>query len=324
MRRVGARAIAAITFAVTALATPACSPSATPRAASHATPRERSPRVEDAFDGEPELLVVVRPLKLVRDPLYGPLLRRVSQLASSQAAVAAAVGTTALAALERADEVILAAYDARARDAIVAVRGVPAEIDPARVVDTNGAPLWAHTRDLTRGVEELAPTDHAADAALFVLPGRAWIIAVGAAAIARTRSAYVEDTRGARSPLGVVDAEPLIVARLRGDALVRMRPQLADGPLAPITQDLDSATFTLEPGPQGQVGEVVARFIYGDPPFAVRAEPAVRDVVAAFTRTYDTQAPWLHAVTIARDDRVVAVRGRIPRAWVDGFLHLEL
>jgi hypothetical protein len=259
----------------------------------------------------------------------------VSELAASRAAVAAAVGTTALAALERADEVILAAYEARAdtdanrdgdftpRDALVAVRGVPAEIDASRVVDTGGAPLWEHTRDLPRGVEELSPADHAVDAALFVLPGRAWVIAVGAA-VTRTRAAYVEAAHDTASPLAAIDLEPLVVARLRGDALARVRPQLADGPLAPVTRDLESATLSLEPGPQGQVGEVIARFIYGDAPFAVLAEPAMREVLAAFTRAYDTKAPWLHAVTIAREDRVVAVRGRIPRAWVDGFLHLEL
>jgi hypothetical protein len=318
-----ARGIAVVVLGALVLAAPGSIGCATSGAGSRAVAHERGPRIEDAFDGEPELLVVVRPTKLSRDPLYGPLLRRVSQLASSHAAVAAAVGTTALAALERADEVILASYDAKAHDALVAVRGVPAEIDPAHVVDTNGAPLWEHTRDLPRGVEELAASDHAAYAVLFVLPARAWVIAVGPA-VARTRAAFVEDRHGVGSPLGAVDPDPLVVARLRGDALARMRPQLADGPLAPVTRDLDSATLTLEPGPQGQVGEVVARFVYGDAPFAVRAESPIRDVLAAFTRAYDAQAPWLHAVTVARDDRVVAVRGRIPRAWVDGFLHLEL
>jgi hypothetical protein len=312
----------ACVLAGTLLATPACGGGDAGRAARTAA-RESSPRVEDAFSGDPELLLVVRPAKLSRDLLYGPLLRRVSQLASTHAAVAAAVGTTALAALERADEVILGAYDAGAQDAVVAVRGVPAEIDAARVVDTSGAPLWRHERDLSRGIEELSPADPAVDAALFVLPGRAWVIAVGAA-VARTRAAYVEGAHGGASSLGAIDPDPLLVARLRGDALVRLRPQLAEGPLAPVTRDLDDVTLSLEPGPEGQVGEVVARFIYGDAPFAARAESPVRDVVAAFTRAYDARAPWLHAVTIAHEDRVVVVRGRIPRAWVDGFLHLEL
>jgi hypothetical protein len=285
--------------------------------------RERTPRLEDAFAAEPELLIVVRPAKIARDLLYGPLLRRVSQLASDHAAVAAAVGTTALAALERADEVVIGSYDASARDAVVAVRGVPGEVDPAHVVDTRGVALWQHERDLPRGVEELTPSDHGAEASLFVLPGRAWVIAVGTA-IVRTRATYVDGGHGAASGLVAVDPDSLLVATLRGDALVRIRPQLAEGPLAPVTRDLETVTLSVEPGPQGQVGEVAARFIYGDAPFATRAEPPVRDVLAAFTHAYEKKAPWLHAVTIAREDRAVIVRGHIPRAWVDGFLHVEL
>ncbi len=284
---------------------------------------DMSPRIEDAFDGEPEILVVVRPRRLVRDPLYGPLLRRVSELASEQAAVASAVGTTAFAALERADEVLLASYDLRAGDAVVAVRGVPADVEASRVVDTGGAALWAHARDLPGGVEELAATDPSVGASLFVLPRRAWVVAAGPA-VARVRRSFSDGRRRGDAQLGAVDPEALAVARLRPDALVRARPQLASGPLAPVARDLDSATFSLEPGPEGQVGEVSARFVYGDLPFATSAESSFRDVVGAFVRAYESKAPWLHAVTVARDERAVVVRGRIPRAWVDGFLHLDL
>jgi hypothetical protein len=72
------------------------------------------------------------------------------------------------------------------------------------------------------------------------------------------------------------------------------------------------------------VGEVSARFVYGDLPFATGAESSFRDALGAFVRAYEAKAPWLHAVTVARDERAVVVRGRIPRAWVDGFLHLDL
>jgi hypothetical protein len=72
------------------------------------------------------------------------------------------------------------------------------------------------------------------------------------------------------------------------------------------------------------VGEVSARFVYGEVPFAIGAESSFRDVLAAFLRAYEAKAPWLHAVTVVRDERAVTVRGRIPRAWVDGFLHLDL
>jgi hypothetical protein len=284
---------------------------------------DTSPRIEDAFDGEPEVLVVVRPKKLVRDPLYGPLLRRVSELALERAAVASAVGTTAFAALERADEVLLASYDLRAGDAVVGVRGVPADVEASHVVDTGGAALWGHARELPGGIEELAATDGAVAASLFVLPRRSWVIAVGPG-VARVRRSLTEGTRHGDPHLAATDPDALAVVRLRPDVLVRARPQLASGPLAPIARDLDTATLSLEPGPEGQVGEVSARFVYGDAPFATGAESSFREVVGAFVRAYEAKAPWLHAVTVAREERSVVVRGRIPRAWVDGFLRLDL
>jgi hypothetical protein len=283
--------------------------------------RALGPRLEDAFDGDPALLLVIRPTKLTRDPLYGPLIRRASELASARVAVGEAVGTTALAALERTDEIILGAYDRDARDAVIALRGVPADVEASHVLDTTGKPLWVHLHDLSGGVEELAPSDPNTNAALFVLPRRAWIIAVGGAAT-RARTAFVEGTHPA-APLTAIDEGPLVVGRLRGSALLRARPSLANGALAPLARDLDHASLSLEPGPEGAVGEVVARFVYGDTPFAERAEQCANDVLAAFTHKLEATAPWLHAVTVSRAERAVIVRGRIPRAWADGLLHIE-
>ena len=285
-----------------------------------------SPRLEDAFDGEPALLVVVRPTRLARDPLYGPLVRRASELAAARAGVGGAVGTTTLRALEQSEEVLVGIDDPKARDAVVALRGVPADLEPSRVLDTNGAVLWAHYRDWPRGVEELAPVDASAEASLFALPRRAWVIAVGGAR-ERARAAYDgrNDDRSATTGWGVtVDPEPLAVARLRGDAIVRLRPSLAEGALAEVVRALDSLTVSLQPGPEGQVGEVVARLVYAEEPFAVRAQGRVEEVLAAFTRAYEKSAPWLHAVKVAREERAIVVRGRIPRAWADGFMHLDL
>jgi hypothetical protein len=319
LHRVAAAALALL-FSATVTTT-----SCAPRAASGARPLspDRSPRIEDAFEGEPAFVLVVRPTKLTRDPLYGPLVRRASQLASARVAVAEAVGTTTLAALERTEEVILGAYDHDARDAVIALRGVPADIEASGVLDTNGKPLWTHVRDLPRGIEELAAADPSAGAALFVLPRRAWVVAVGPA-VARARAAFAEGAHGSGTSLISIEDRPLGVARLRGAALLRARPSLADGALAPIMRDLDVVSVSLEPGPEGAVGEVAARFEYGDLPFAERAERCVADVLAAFTRKYETEAPWLHAIKVSRSERVVLVRGRIPRAWADGLLHVDL
>ena len=324
-RRVAAAALAPIALLVGVFGSTMPSVSCAPRVASEsrAVSADRPPRIEDVFDGDPALLVVVRPTKLTRDPLYGPLIRRASQLASARVAVAEAVGTTTLAALERTDEVILGVYDRDARDAVIALRGVPADVEASRVLDTNGKPLWAHVHDLPRGIEELAPADPAASAALFVLPRRAWVVAVGGA-VARARMVFVEGAHRAGISLGTIDDGSLVVARLRGGALLRARPSLADGPLAPVARDLDVVSVSLEPGPEGAVGEVVGRFEYGELPFAERAERCVADVLAAFTQKYEAGAPWLHAIKVSRSEHTVVVRGRIPRAWADGLVHVDL
>jgi hypothetical protein len=306
--------------------------------------RSREPRLEDALDAPPDLLVVVRPARLVHDPLYGPLLRRASRLASERAAVASAVGTTTLAALERADEVLVAVYDPEARDAIVAVRGVPADVDPLRLVDTDGTPLWTLARDLAGGATELRTSTRTdeRDAALFVLPRRAWVIAAGPA-VARARVALTAagptpgaPAHGGAAALSAVDPSALAAARFDGEAFRRVRPQLAEGALAPIVTRLDHATATLAPapvpsarpseasGPQGEVGEITLRFVYADESSARASEACLGEVVGAFTRRWGESQPWLHAIRVGREERAVLVRGRIPRAWADGFIHLEL
>jgi hypothetical protein len=283
----------------------------------------REATLEDVFDGEPALLVVLRPSRMTQDPLYGPFLRRAGELASAKAAVAEAVGSTALAVLQRTEEVVLGVYDEGAHDVVIALRGPPADVDPSRIVDTVGKPIWLHARDLPNGVEELAPAEGSDQAALFVLPRRAWVIAVGKAVV-RSRTVFVEGPRKEAARFAAVDDDPLAVFRLEGDALLRARPALAEGALAPMVRDLQYASISLQPGPEGDVGEVTGRFVYGEPAFAEKAEACAIDVLLAFTRMFDKKAPWLHAVKVSRAERAVLVKGRIPRAWADGFLHVDL
>jgi hypothetical protein len=316
MRRLARVAFLALVVPVTA----ACGARSGADAAALA--RDRTPRIEDAFDDEPALLIAVRPQRIAHDPLYGPLLRRVSELASARVAVGQAVGKTALSALERTEEIVIGAYDRDARDAVIGLRGVPADVEASGVLDTNGKPLWVHVRDLPAGVEELAPADTTEGGALFVLPRRAWVITVGEATD-RTRGAFVQGVHPGGASLAL-DSAPLAVARLRGAALLRARPKLADGALAPLVRDLDVVTLSLAPGPEGEVGEVAIRLVYGDAVFAERAEACAVDVLAAFSRKLEASAPWLHAVKVSREERALVVRGRIPRGWADGLLHVDL
>lgn len=288
--------------------------------AAPATSREtRAPALEDALDGEPDLLVVVRPRSIARDRLYGPLFRRASLLASTRSG-AANVGTTALAAFERADEAIVVAYDRGGRDAVIAVRGVPADVDAITMVDTDGKPLWERAREDPGGVTELAARDPKVDAALFVLPLRVWVIAVGDA-VARARDVYARRSpRPSRSVDLRVDPSSLAVVQLRGESIVRHEPRLRVGPLASIGRDLDHVDLALEPGVAGQV---VGRFVYSADGSALEAEQRMKDVLGAFSRKFGEKFHWLDAIRVLRAAREVTVRGKLPQAWVEGLLEAE-
>src|SRR5208283_2275027 len=90
------------------------------------------------FSHAPDLVLTVHPPALARDSVYGPLVRRASELASAYAGPTN-LGTTALAVFERTDEIVVAECD-RGKEAVVALRGVPASIDPLDLVDTSGRP----------------------------------------------------------------------------------------------------------------------------------------------------------------------------------------
>jgi hypothetical protein len=297
---------------------------AAPRDSRRVAAHAGEPRLEDALDGEPDLLVVLRPRRIARDRLYGPLFRRASLLASTKSG-AGNVGTTALAAFERADEAIVAVYDRGGRDAIVAVRGVPAEIDAASVVDTAGKPLWQKVRDEGSGVTEYAPSDPKVDAALFVLPLRVWVIAVGDA-IARAGAAYTRQAPS-RGALVAFDAGPLAIVQLRGDALVRHEVRLRVGPLAPIGRDLERVSLVLEAAAitadaRGS-GEITGRFVYEKDAAAAESEARINDVLGAFSRKFGERYRWLDAIRVVRASREIAVRGKLPPSWVEGLLEAE-
>lgn len=98
------------------------------------------PHWQDAIEA-PELYVVLRPQALRRDPVYGPLLQRVSQVAAARSPAVAA--TRALEAFEYSDEIIISQRPTPSgEELVIVVRGVRADIDPAKLVDSEKTPLW--------------------------------------------------------------------------------------------------------------------------------------------------------------------------------------
>jgi hypothetical protein len=278
----------------------------------------RTVTVDDLLSHAAEVTVTLHPPALARDAVYGPLLQRASAMAAAYAGPRT-VGTTALAAFERTEEVVVASNDATA-EAVVVLRGVPGDLDAGRVVDEHANPIWRPVvGDVSPRVVEYEPTI-AADAALFVLPQRIWIIATGDAK-ARTREALLGPISA--SSLSGEDAT-LAVLSIRGSALVRRDARLRDGALAPLGRALLRASFELTPGAEGVIA---ARFVYADPAAARASEETARDVVAAFRRRLQNPNPpplsWLAAAGVECSAATVTVRAPIPKSWLEALAHAD-
>lgn len=279
-------------------------PSAPPAAPSATT----EPRWESVLDPIPDMLLVVRPRALLRDALYGPLLRRVVELARQRSSVVAAA--SALATLENADEVLVGAHDLRTADFVVVVRGVPADVDPSTLVDEQRRPLWTTStsgplHELTRTPSKSDEDDRSpVEASLFELPGRTWVIASGSEC-ARTRKILSRPSapsvpQAGQSPLDarLADSDPQAIASLRlaGPALVARFPALRPpGLLAPVGRELSTVTVLLlgEPDPR-----LRATFSYNRGTAPMSAEATLRETVAALSRAKPQTFTWLQTATV--------------------------
>lgn len=267
-------------------------------------PAESPPIVEphwqDVFAIAPELMLVVRPNALRANGLYGPLLKRVQELARERSrAVAAAC---AMDAMEDADEVLFGLYSIGADgadedDFIAAVLGVRADIDPATLVDSDGRPLWTAgpagpVRELLRERDEHGLS---VQASLFELPGRVWIVAAGPART-RVREALARP-RGRPDP-APLSGDALALVRVDGPSLSSRVPALhSPSPLAPLARGLRWVSFELATDAHSPVQALLA---YSSPGAAAAAESVARDAVEAVRRRKPDGFAWIGDATIRR------------------------
>ena len=283
--------------------------------ATHAAIAE--PRWQDVIDTIPELLVVVRPKALRDDRVYGPLLKRAIEAARERSRIVAATQT--LETIEDAEEVVIGARpDTRelAGEFLFVERGVRADVDPAKLVGDDGQPLWAPgpggpTRELVRERDEKG---HPVDASLFELPGRTWVVVTGAART-RARDAFAQPAQ--RPPLQL-DPDALVLVRLDGPSLVSHVRGLQDlGTFAAVGRRLRSVTLTLPPGGEGVVKATLG---YADEDAAAFAEVALREIVAAVTRSKSEKMAWLGTAKGERPDKRVVVTAPLPPQLIAGLL----
>lgn len=265
--------------------------------------REALAQWQDAFDGVPELFVVVRPQAVKKDGVYGNLFKAAVRAALARERV---TGTSALELLEASDEVVLAVHrDEEAREDEVAIvfRGVPASADPGRIVDEAGAPMFRQL-DARGKVGEWVPTSHrGVETSLFVLPERTWVLANGSVR-ARARQAFA--TPSGR-PAPKADERALAVARF-GQAFTT-KPRFVKSPVfGPLVRKLSSATVMLDPAGAG-VRLVLA---YEDDESAAYGEMQAKRIAEGLAQSESKRFAWLAQAKVTRGVTQVTVQLPVP------------
>jgi hypothetical protein len=275
----------------------------------------------------PALVIVLRPRMLRRDALYGPLLRRVLQLARERSGPATLART--LDAVEDADEVLVGVQDAaRTSDElgnlVLVLRGVRADLDPANLVDDQGRRLW--TTGPSGRVRELVLAGASGDdtarspASLFELPDRTWVIATGKPRV-RVRDALDSGATAlaTSAPFAEADLSPdaPFAARLNGPSLVSHVGALQPpAQLAPVGRSLIAVTMSLSPGPDAVVR---ATFTYSDEDAVGPAQATVRRVLDALSTLKPDEYGWLRTANVEGAARRVEIRAPLPKELLSAF-----
>jgi hypothetical protein len=249
----------------------------------------------DVFEGTPELYAVIRPKALKRDGVYGEFFKALMRVAQARGL---AHGDTMVQAAEGADEIIVGLT--KGNDAALVFRGVPASLDPQKITDAEGHPLFRPMSDRSKVVEyELLDRKHAEAGALFVLPDRSW---VGTLGDARTRARQVFASPTNR-PAPQVDPDALVAVRVAGP----LTHALDRSPsFAVLSKKLSSVSFSLKPGKAG----LVIGLAYPDPDATAWAEMHAKRLVDELSR--DEKRAWLKDAKVAYEGNTVFIRVAVP------------
>ncbi|HEV3193386.1 MAG TPA: hypothetical protein VGY54_22920 [Polyangiaceae bacterium] len=290
------------------------------------------PQWQEALGAHPRLLLTLHPKILLKDPVYGPLLRRVLDLARQQSRAVAS--TRLVEAIEQSDEVVTGVLAdegaapqpstagapaepgiAPGQEPIVAVlRGMPAELDPAKLVDADGNLLWVPgpsglVRELVHEVDKDGTRN---PASLFELSGRTWVI-VSAPARGRVREVFSRPT-GQAPPRVDADAEALAALRIDGPALVARTRPLSAGMLRAVGHELQSVALSLSPGATREVRAVLQ---YQGTASSAAAAQKLTQVMQALSRGNSPALAWLNSVVVEPSKDAVVLKATVPPEILD-------
>jgi hypothetical protein len=290
-------------------------------------PQPRGPEWQDVFDRTPELYLVLRPQKMKRDPVYGAFFKALLRVAEARTEMG---GVTTLQAADGADEVIVGVTrhaERRGDDVALVLRGVPAELDPEKMTDPTGRPLF-HLRDARAKVHELESLDRKTGetSSLFVLPDRTWVVTLGAARD-RAREAFA-------APFGrpAPEVDPDALAAVRLDAATFLSRFERSEALGVIVKKLRSATLALRPGKEGLAVDLQ----YVDEDAAAWAEMQTKRLVDDVARAAAARPPeaepdqrrgrsrrgavtleLLKAAKVSRVNHTVTIRMDVPKRLLE-------
>lgn len=288
---------AALLLLTTALAigTPACGDGAPPPAAPK---KVETAQWQDVFETMPDIYAVVRPQAIKRDAVYGNFWKTLVRVAQARHII---TGPSTLEAAEGAEEIIVGVNPGL--DAAIVLRGVPASLDPQKVTDERGQPLFRLVNDKAKVPEyQLVDRQNAEPGAVFVLPDRTWVGAFGDAR-QRARTAF---TTPFGRPAPKIDNDALAVVRF-GQSFVQ-QPRYVKSPVwSAFTKHLGTVTLSLKPNKGG----AVISLAYEDQDSAAYAEMQAKQMVAELAKD-EKRFGWLKDAKVAYEGNTVHVKVAVP------------
>ncbi len=280
-------------------------------------PPSRDPKTaqwQDVFDGTPEVYIVVRPQALKRDATYGNFVKALMRMAEARGDI----GVTTLQAADGSEEVIVGVSRGNGLDeAVFVLRGVPADLDPAKMNDASGHAVFRLV-DPRAKVQEYEHYERGGVAAsMFVLPDRTWVYTLGTAR-ARARDAFAHPFG---RPVPKVDAGALALVRLDGSSPWVGQLQRGQN-LGPVLRKLRSLSVALEPGSGG----LALSLQYQDEDAAAWGEMQGKRLLEDIARTANDAAAQRRRVPrlfelakdakVTREQSTVVVRMALPAPLV--------
>jgi hypothetical protein len=278
-----------------ALGAPACGDGGPPPAAPK---REATAQWQDVFDTMPDIYAVVRPQAIKRDAVYGAFWKTLVRVAEARHIIN---GPSTLEAAEGSEEIIFGVNPGL--DAAIVLRGVPASLDPQKVTDGQGHPLFRLVSDKAKVPEyQLVDRRNSDPGAVFVLPDRTW---VGAFGDARQRARTAFATPFGR-PAPRIEKDALAVVRF-GQSFVQ-QPRYVKSPVwSAFTKHLVSVTLALKP----DKGGAIVSLQYEDQESVAYAEMQAKQMVAELAKD-EKRFGWLKDAKVAYEGNTVHVRMPVP------------